>query len=150
MPSIQRCPECGTPWPDNVTCESLFHQMLFWEAENPALGEVHHLTVLCYHLQHPSLYSPDGLREGRRLLVGFLCDHDTPSQARRTTRANVDSSRRTWKIKGTPGLQGAVRSSSSLDADRGGCRGTRRGQLPHKCEGVGGIGARGNRWRRKS
>ncbi len=28
--------------------------------------------VLCYHLQHPSLYSPEGLDEAKRLLIEFL------------------------------------------------------------------------------
>ena len=81
--------------------------MLFWEAETPAYGEVHHLTVLCYHLQHPSLYSPEGLREGLRLLAAFLDEGLTPQQVRVNNRSRVDSSRRNWKIKGTPASHGA-------------------------------------------
>jgi hypothetical protein len=81
--------------------------MLFWEAETPAYGEVHHLMVLCYHLQHPSLYSPEGLREGLRLLAAFLDEGLTPQQVRRDNRARVDSSRRKWKIKGTAAAHGA-------------------------------------------
>ena len=55
MSDLERCPECGAVLHDGETCEAYFHQMLFWEAENPANGEVHHLAVLCYHLQHPHL-----------------------------------------------------------------------------------------------
>lgn len=56
MDASQRCAECGAAWTNGQTCEDHFHQMLFWEAENPRAGaEVHHLMVLCYHLQHPSL-----------------------------------------------------------------------------------------------
>ena len=60
MEASQKCPECGAAWKAEESCETYFHQMLFWEAEHPAYGaEVHHLLVLCYYLQHPSLYSPD-------------------------------------------------------------------------------------------
>jgi hypothetical protein len=76
--------------------------MLFWEAENPSLGEVHHLMVLCYHLQHPSLYSPEGLTEAKRLLVEFVEGGISPREIRRRNRVRLDSSNRQWKIKGTP------------------------------------------------
>jgi len=82
--------------------------MLFWEAEYPAAGaEVHHLIVLCYHLQHPSLYSPEGLEEARRLLVEFVEDGASPGEVRKRNRARVDSSRRHWKIKGTADSHGS-------------------------------------------
>lgn len=70
--SRSACPECGAAWVGQKMCQDDFHQMLFWEAENPAYGEVHHLMVLCYHLQHPSLYSPEGLTEARKLLAEFV------------------------------------------------------------------------------
>jgi hypothetical protein len=81
--------------------------MLFWEAENPGYGEVHHLTVLCYRLQHPSLYSPDGLKEGRRLLVEFVERGASPVEMRKRNRAYVDSGRRDWKIKATAASHGS-------------------------------------------
>jgi hypothetical protein len=46
--------------------------MLYWEAEYSEYGVVHHLMVFCYHLQHPRLYSPQGLEVGKRLLTDFL------------------------------------------------------------------------------
>jgi hypothetical protein len=101
MEAIQKCPECGTAWSEGKTCQDHLHQTLFWEAENPSYGEVHHLMVLCYHLQHPSLYSPEGLNEAKRLLVEFLEHGVTPDEARKRNRAQVDSSKRKWKIKGT-------------------------------------------------
>ena len=108
MEAPQRCPECGALWAEGQTCETRFHQMLFWEAENPAYSaEVHHLMVLSYHLQHPSLYSPDGLTEARRLLVEFVEDGASPVEVRKRQRARVDSSRRNWKIKGTAASHGA-------------------------------------------
>jgi hypothetical protein len=82
--------------------------MLFWENENPAYGaEVHHLMVLSYHLQHPSLYSPEGLKVARQLLAEFLDSGATPAEVRQRNRARVDSSRRKWKIKGTAASHGS-------------------------------------------
>ncbi len=101
MAAPAKCPECGAVWAGGQTCEELFHQMLYWEAEHPAYGEVHHLTVLCYHLQHPSLYSPDGLNEARRLLAQFVEQGTSPVKVRQANQARADSSRRTWKIKAT-------------------------------------------------
>jgi Family of unknown function (DUF5946) len=78
-----------------------------WEAENPDYGIVHHLMVLCYHLQHPSLYSPEGLDEGITLLSDFLERGLTPEQVRKRNRGVLSSSTRTWKITGTPASHGA-------------------------------------------
>ncbi len=90
--------------------------MLFWEAEYPADGaEVHHLMVLCYHLQHPSLYSPEGLNEARRLLAEFVEHGLSPAEARQRNRARVDSRRRNWKIKGTAESRGSYRHAVVWD-----------------------------------
>ncbi len=104
---LRRCPECGAAWTGEQTCETYFHQMLFWEAEYPALGEVHHLLVLCYHLQHPSLYSPDGLTAARCLLVEFVDRGASPAEIRKRNRARVDSSQRDWKITPTATSRGS-------------------------------------------
>jgi Family of unknown function (DUF5946) len=102
MEAPRRCPECGASWINGLTCEEHFHQMLFWEAEYPAYGaDVHHLMVLCYYLQHPSLYSPEGLDEARRLLVEFVEHGASPAEVRKRNRAHVDSSKRDWKIATT-------------------------------------------------
>ncbi len=112
MNTIQRCPECGAPWPDGVTCQEHFYQIGYWENEHPASTlEVHHLMVLCYHLQHPSLYSPEGLREAMRLLSDFLERGMTTEQVRQRNRAVMDSGKRKFKIKGTPGTRGAYTHS---------------------------------------
>ncbi len=101
MDDVQRCPECGAAWIDGKTCEDHFHQMLAWEFEHNIL-EVHHLTVLCYHLQHPSLYSSEGLAYGQRLLIDFVERGLTTGEVRRENGPHVDSGKRTFKIKGTP------------------------------------------------
>jgi hypothetical protein len=100
--SPHHCPECNAPLPDNTTCEDHFHQMLYWEAEYPEYGVVHHLMVLCYHLQHPSLYSSQGLDVGKRLLIDFLERGLTTEEVRQRNRAQVDSGSRDWKITARP------------------------------------------------
>lgn len=100
------CPECGAPGTDGQTCQELFHQMLFWENEVPVLGEVHHLMVLCYHLQHPSLYSAEGLRHARRLLAEFIEEGLTPQESRRRNRERVESGKRQWSVTARPGDEG--------------------------------------------
>lgn len=106
METIQICPECRAVWQDGKTCQDDFYQMLIWEHENPGYGEVHHLMVLCYHLQHPSLYSPQGLSGAIRLLDDFLEGGFTTEQVRKRDRATLNSHERTWKIKGTAASHG--------------------------------------------
>lgn len=101
------CPECGAPWTGGRTCADDFHQLLFWENERPELGEVHHLMVLCYHLQHPSLYSAEGLAHARRLLASFVADDLSPAEMRQRQRAAVDSGQRGWSVTARPGNHGA-------------------------------------------
>jgi len=60
--------------------------MLYWENEVLANGEVHHLLVLCYHLQHPRLYSPAGLGYAIQLLRDFLVGGLSPQEVRRESR----------------------------------------------------------------
>src|SRR4051812_48157732 len=62
--------------------------------------------VLCYHLQHPSLYSPEGLSAAMHLLADFLEHGVTTEEVRRRNRASVDSGTRTWKMKGSPASHG--------------------------------------------
>lgn len=107
METMRTCPECGAVWPDENTCQDHFYQMLAWENENPAYGVVHHLVVLSYHLQHPNLYSPEGLREAKQLLAQFLELGLTPAEVRQRNRTRLDSSRRNWKIKGTVASHGS-------------------------------------------
>lgn len=82
--------------------------MLVWEHEHPATHyAVHNLLVLCFHLQHPSRYSPDGLRNAKTLLVDFVERGVSTEEIRRRSRDKVDSGKRGWKVTGSPGAQGA-------------------------------------------
>ncbi|GCE21585.1 DUF5946 family protein [Dictyobacter kobayashii] len=103
MEATQVCPECKATVTDEQTCQEHFHQMLFWEFEHPSYGaEVHHLMVLCYHLQHPKLYSPAGLQYAIQLLQKFVEQDVTPQGVRQENREVVNSNKRTWKITATP------------------------------------------------
>jgi hypothetical protein len=107
MGATDVCPECGAVWLSGKSCEDDFHQMLYWESEDPALWEVHHLLVLCYHLQHPSLYSPEGLAWAKDRLVECV-EHDVSAEEiRRRNRTGLDSGKRKWKVKGTPSSHGS-------------------------------------------
>jgi len=106
----EKCPECRAALPAGITCQGNFHQMLYWESEDPSVfGAAHHLMVLSYHLQHPSLYSPDGLDYALHLLVDFLDHGLSTGDVRARSRDQVDSGKRNWKIKATPSSQGAYR-----------------------------------------
>jgi len=109
--TLPSCPDCGALQAGGVTCEMHFHQLLFWEAEHPDdAAQVHHLMVLCYHLQHPALYSPAGLIEARRLLADFLDRGLSPQAVRQRSRARVDSGARTWTITARADARGAYDS----------------------------------------
>jgi len=105
--TVARCPECGAPTPEGRTCADDFHQMLAWEVEDPRRWEVHHLTVLCYHIQHPSLYSPRGLQGAMQLLSQFLEQRLSTEEVRRHIRRQVDSGKRSSPITARPGAEGA-------------------------------------------
>jgi hypothetical protein len=57
--------------------------------------------VLCYHLQHPGLYAPDGLENALHLLYDFVVGGLSPAEVRRRGRQGVDSSSRAWKVTGS-------------------------------------------------
>jgi hypothetical protein len=128
-----QCPSCQAELGVGESCEQHFHQMLFWEAERPEIGVVHHLMVLAYHLQHPHLYSPEGLDTGKQLLVDFVAAGLSPEDVRQRSRDRVDSGQRAWKITARPGAAGAYANPvlwtmSAADVVAGG--------IEHYCDNV--------------
>jgi hypothetical protein len=105
----EKCPACGADWSDGKTCEDHFHQMLFWENEYPDYTlMVHHFLVACYHIQHPHLYSPEGLAFSINLLRDFLTGIDPQEKGRQLRKSGtVNSIKRTWKVTGTPDSHGS-------------------------------------------
>ncbi len=100
-----RCAECGAPLDDGRTCQDDFYTMLGWEWEYQLL-DVHHLMVLSYNLQHPSILSPDGLTVSIGLLRQFLEEGITPELMRKRMSAAVDSGTRTFTITAREGAVG--------------------------------------------
>jgi len=107
METVQHCPACGAAWTDGNTCQDYFYQMGYWELEDSALYVVHHLMVLCYHLQHPHLYSREGLQFSSQLLVDFVERGVTTQTVRQQRRDALDSGNRTFKITARPDSVGA-------------------------------------------
>jgi hypothetical protein len=55
------CPDCGAGMKDDLTCQEMYDELLAREFSDPACGKVHHLTVLCYDIQHPGSFSQESL-----------------------------------------------------------------------------------------
>lgn len=105
--ALVACPACEAVRAAGTSCETDFYTLLGWENEFPGYGEVHHLLVLCYHIQHPHLYSPEGLVGAKGLLVDFLEGGKATGQVRRENRDRVSSTTRSWKVTARPGSRGA-------------------------------------------
>jgi len=95
------CPECGAP---DRSCETRFHECLVKEFEDVAYGEVHHLTVAAYMLQHSTKLTREGWLHERNLLKEFLVAKKTPAYIRQQNKDLVDSGKRAFKIKSTDGV----------------------------------------------
>ncbi|MDX2163027.1 MAG: DUF5946 family protein [bacterium] len=102
----ERCAECGAALKNGGACIDHFHLILGWELTEQ-LYDVHHLAVLSYFLQHPALYSPEGLPSAIGQLVDFVEHGVTPQQMRQRIAAAVDSGTRSYRIAGTPAHHGA-------------------------------------------
>ena len=103
MPHI--CPQCGAAFPSDETCQDRFTVSQLAEVERPSTYAVHHLSVLCYMLQHNG-YSRDGWLGARELLFQFVRRGLTPTGARRQNQRSWDSGHRNWSITKGPKLPG--------------------------------------------
>lgn len=104
------CDECGAP--DN-TCEEHFNECLAKEFEDPLYGRVHNLTVSTFMLQHSSRLTREGWIYERDLLREFIVSGKSPETIREERRDQVDSGKRTFKIKSRTGQPVIPRTSWS-------------------------------------
>ena len=102
------CPECGAR---DTQCEPRYHECLVKEFTDAGYGDVHHLTVAAYMLQHSSKLSLQGWRETHRLLKEFLIENKSPVEIRKQNKNNVDSGRRKWKITSNNGISKTSRTA---------------------------------------
>ena len=79
-----------------ATCRAQFDFLLGREFEDAALRAVHHLTVLCYTLQHPVEFdaSPEGHAGAWALLREAVAEDLSASELRRRNRARLRGSDR--------------------------------------------------------
>jgi hypothetical protein len=93
------CTECGAILAGDETCQDRFHALLAAEVHNAELMHVHGLTVLTYHLQHPSLtkpwYQAAGYDLMRRLFEPGRDWFDVLMEGRRRGTAEREAAR--WK-----------------------------------------------------
>lgn len=92
------CEQCGAVSPNGQSCEEQFHDLLALEYQDPAgAGRVHHLTVLCYMLQH-NRYSDEGRAFAISMLEANLEQGTTPRELRQQGRKALDSRTRDWNV----------------------------------------------------
>jgi len=78
------CPECGA-----ILCRDKFESMLALEFQYPMVfGAVHHVTVICYNLQHPAAFSEEALAWMRSTLRAIIEEGLTPSELRKWSQKN--------------------------------------------------------------
>lgn len=96
------CAECGTELQGVLRCQEYFERMLAWDFSDFAgVGQVHHLMVLCYYLQHPSHYSPEGLTHAIQILKKVIEESFTDRDLYQEESAVFSSTNRTWNVSGT-------------------------------------------------
>jgi hypothetical protein len=62
------CQHCGASFSDDTTCADRFSELLLAEGHDQGLAQMHALTVLTYHVQHPQLTRPWYQIEAREAL----------------------------------------------------------------------------------
>jgi uncharacterized Fe-S cluster protein YjdI len=94
----RKCPLCGAEFPSGEECRDHFDLCLALEYENPvAWGAVHHLTVLCYMLQH-NAYSSDVWLDARKMVVQFIQQGCSPADMLKQNRQIFNSGKRKWSV----------------------------------------------------
>jgi hypothetical protein len=86
-----RCSECGAPLAPGTACRDRFDFLLGRESVDPALAAVHHLTVLCYTVQHPLAFdtSLEGHAGARALLWEAVSENLPAREMLRRNRAQL-------------------------------------------------------------
>ncbi len=102
MKEYSACPECGAAIAKGTTCRDYLNEMIKWDFEDfNGAGKIHHLTVLSYNLQHPSVYSQRGLEDAKISLNKFVLNPNSFKEHDESNRKKLASSVRDWKITGT-------------------------------------------------
>lgn len=99
---MKLCPECGASLNGVTTCKAYFDRMIAWDfCDFTGVGRVHHLTVLCYYLQHPRHYSSEGLKESINILKKVIENNLSDKKIYQEESTRFSSAKRTWSVRGT-------------------------------------------------
>jgi hypothetical protein len=71
---------------EGKTCREAFEELISREFQDPVCGQVHHLTVLCYDLQHPLQFTREALEWSRAALQAAVEQGVSPVELRRFAR----------------------------------------------------------------
>jgi hypothetical protein len=76
--------------------------MIAWDFSDFAeVGQIHHLTVLCYYLQHPSHYSPQALQKAKNILKDVIEKNFSDKDIYQKESDVFSSDKRKWSVEGT-------------------------------------------------
>jgi uncharacterized protein DUF5946 len=98
--AMNTCKVCGAILNKNLTCHDYLDLIAQWDFEDfLGAGRLHLLTVISYNLQHPAIYSREGLEFAKNTLKTILksIDSSTKEQERALSK-DLSSASREWKI----------------------------------------------------
>ena len=110
---MNQCPECGASREEGKQCRDYLDQVKAWEFEDVmGVGEVHLLTILCFNLQHPSLYSKKGLEFSLSMLLDVIgTARAEVLRAHRKSLPVLSTDSRDFQISATPESVGTYASA---------------------------------------
>ena len=102
-----RCPECGAPRLDGMTCWEQLGLLIAWEYDDPELQAEHFLTVASYNLQHPAQFTDEALAGLRAMFIEHLDNGLAVQEIRRRIGSAAAGNRRVLRDEAErrPGLR---------------------------------------------
>jgi hypothetical protein len=85
--SLPACHQCGGLPMDGKSCREKFEDALALEFGDPVIfSAVHHITVICYNIQHPYDFSEEALEWMKSTLRSIIVDELTGADVREQAR----------------------------------------------------------------
>jgi hypothetical protein len=84
---LSTCPQCGAYAQYGKTCCEKYEEILAIEYESPTVfGAVHHITVMCYNLQHPDSFTAEATAWMQSSLHAIINKGLSPMELRKRAR----------------------------------------------------------------
>ncbi len=84
---LSTCPQCGAYARNGKTCREKYEEILAIEYESPTVfGAVHHITVMCYNLQHSDSFSAEAIAWMKSSLHAIIEEGLSPMELRKRAR----------------------------------------------------------------